>query len=76
MVYLWKNLEIKFAGIRGWIRKYRLVYNLIVFKYSQGSFQHNIMVSESLTVILSLYIRLKTNFGKVRKMACEKYFFS
>ena len=40
--------KIKFDGIRGGIRKYRLRYNLIIFIYSEGALKYNRVFREFL----------------------------
>ena len=59
-----KIVKIKFDGIRGRNRKYRLRYNLIILIYSQWPLQHKVKFSEGFTVILNFYSRLNSIIGR------------
>ena len=72
-----KIIKIKFDGLRGWIRKYRLRFNLIIFIYSEGPLQHYLEFSENFTVILNFYSRLNSIFGRNSQIGLwEILFFS
>ena len=59
-----KKFKIKFDGVSGRIRKYRLMYNMIVLIYSQGPIKHNIEISESFIVTFNFYSRLNLIFWR------------
>ena len=59
---LLKSLNIKCDGIRGQIRKYRSMYNLIIFINSQGPLQHYIKFSENFTVVFLFLQPLEFDF--------------